>query len=167
MSKAITREFVRARGVRRAVWKRGVAVTAAALMLALPVGLGAPVAAQAQSVSSASLPPLATNERVRRELVSAAIADEIRIHCPSISARMLRALARLHELETHAFNLGYTADDVREMRRSEENRAELRRLRDAYLVSNGVVEGDVDSYCRLGQVEIERSTLIGWLLRAS
>lgn len=139
---------------------------APALGLAMaPLG-SAGGAVQAQSVSSASLPPLASNDRVRRELVSAAIADEIRIHCPTISARMLRALGRLHELENYAFSLGYTAEDVREMRRSEENRAELRRLRDGYLAQNGVVEGDADSYCRLGLAEIERQTLIGWLLNA-
>jgi hypothetical protein len=145
--------------------RAGLFGAAVALGLALLPAGQAP--AQAQALSSASLPPLAANERVRRELVSAAIADEIRIQCPTITARILRALGRLHELETYAFSLGYSEDDVREMRRSEENRAELRRLRDAYLGENGVVQGDADSYCRLGMAEIERQTLVGWLLRAS
>jgi hypothetical protein len=121
-------------------------------------------ATTAAAQSDASLPPLAQVERVRQELLAGAIGDEIQTHCPTISARMFRVLGRLYQLEQYALGLGYTREDISEMRRSPENRAELQRLRNEYLAANGVVEGQPDTYCALGRREIANGTFIGSLL---
>lgn len=114
-----------------------------------------------------ALPPLGDDPRVRNEFLSAAVGDEIRKNCPTISARFFRVIGRAKELEDYALSKGYSEDDIAAMRKDPENKAELKRLRDAYLAQNGVVPGDADSYCRLGLAEIEKNSLTGWLLRAN
>ncbi|MDF0599231.1 DUF5333 domain-containing protein [Psychromarinibacter sp. C21-152] len=114
-----------------------------------------------------ALPPLGDNPRVRAEFLSAAVGDEIRKNCPTISARFFRVMARAKELEDYALSLGYTKDDITRMRKDPANKAELKRLRDTYLAQNGVTPGDAESYCRLGLAEIEKNSLTGWLLRAN
>ncbi|MEM1388479.1 MAG: DUF5333 domain-containing protein [Pseudomonadota bacterium] len=112
------------------------------------------------------LPPLKDDTRVQQEFLAAAIGDEIRKRCPSISARMLRVMARANDLERYALDQGYAEADIKALRRDESAKAWLRAQRDAYLAKNGVVAGDAASYCRLGMAEIERNSLTGWLLRA-
>ena len=111
------------------------------------------------------LPPLEDNQRVRYEFLSAAVGDEIRKNCPTISHRMMRVLYRFGELKNYALSLGYTRDDFSRIRKSQEAKAQLTALRDRYLEKHGVKQGDVESYCRLGREEIEKNTLTGWLLR--
>ena len=118
------------------------------------------------SAPAFALPPLEENARVNHDFLSAAVGDEIRKNCPDISARMLRVLKRANDLEEYAISLGYTKADIDEMRQNPDAKARLRANRDAYLAKNGVIEGDADSYCRLGHAEIEKKTLTGWLLRA-
>lgn len=133
--------------------------TLKALTLAALLAAGTAGAAQ-------SLPPLEENRRVQSEFLSAAIGDEIRKNCPSISARMFRVIGRAKDLENYALSLGYSTDEITAMRKDPANKARLKALRDAYLAQNGVVPGDAGSYCRLGRAEIEKNTLTGWLLHA-
>lgn len=116
---------------------------------------------------AAPLPPLKDNERVMGELVAGEVGYQIQKHCPSISARMLRALGRLRDLETYARDLGYSADDFDALSKDPLARAMRDRRVAAYLSNNGVTKGDADSYCSLGLDEIERNSLTGWLLRAN
>lgn len=118
------------------------------------------------AVDAKSLPPLEENSRVRGEFLAAAIGDEIRKNCPSISARMLRVLGRVNKLEEYAISQGYTKSDIKEMREDPGAKARLKAMRDDYLAANGVVAGNPDSYCRLGHEEIQKKSLTGWLLRA-
>lgn len=118
------------------------------------------------AVNAAALEPLAENPRVQSEFLAAAVGDEIRKNCPTISARLFRAVHMARELERYALGLGYTEEDIRAMRKDPAAKALLKRRRDAYLSANGVVEGDPDSYCRLGREEIATKTLTGRLLRA-
>ncbi|MDJ0626942.1 MAG: DUF5333 domain-containing protein [Rhodobacter sp.] len=129
-----------------------------ATLLALFLSVGA---------QAAVLQPLEDNPRVRGEFLAAAVGDEIRKNCPTISARMFRVLRKANELEDYALSLGYSRDDIKEMRKSPAAKARLKALRDAYLVRNGVTKGDAESYCRLGYEEIEKNSLTGWLLRAN
>lgn len=95
------------------------------------------------------------------------IADEIRNTCPSISARMFRALNRINGIQNEAKALGYSKEEIDRFRKSDANKAELRRRGEAYLTANGVTLGDSDSYCTLGRAEIAKSSQIGTLLRAN
>lgn len=114
---------------------------------------------------AADLPPLAENERVRTEFLAGAVGDEIVDNCPDMAARMLVVIGKLNDLNNYAKSLGYTSEQIREFRKSDENKARLNAMRDEYLAANGVVPGDTESYCRLGRQEIEQRTLIGSLLR--
>lgn len=127
----------------------------------------AAVLVTASAGAAMALPPLEDDPRVVREFFAAAVGDEIRNNCPSISARMLRVVVRVKELESYALKLGYSQDDITAMRKSPEAKEKLKQMRDAYLAKNGVTEGDAQSYCRLGLAEIEKNTLTGYLLRAN
>lgn len=128
--------------------------------------LGLALLTASAAVNAGALEPLAENPRVQSEFLAAAIGDEIRKNCPTISARLFRALHMARELERYALGLGYTEEDIRAMRKDPAAKALLNRRRDEYLSANGVVEGDRDSYCRLGREEIAAKTLTGRLLRA-
>ncbi|MDJ0825931.1 MAG: DUF5333 domain-containing protein [Rhodobacter sp.] len=120
----------------------------------------------ASSAAAAVLQPLEDDTRVRAEFLAAAVGDEIRKNCPTISARMFRVLRRASDLKDYALSQGYSEDDIDAMRESPAAKARLRAMRDAYLAKHGVTNGDPDSYCRLGYEEIEKNSLTGWLLRA-
>lgn len=118
------------------------------------------------TTAAADLPPLSQNERVRTEFLAGAVGEEIVNNCPRISARMLVVFGKLRDLQQYARSLGYTDAQIREFRKSRENKAALERSRDTYLAQNGVVAGDAESYCRLGRQEIANQTLIGSLIRS-
>lgn len=111
--------------------------------------------------------PLEEVESVTNGLLWIGIADEIRNTCPSISARMIRALGYINDIQNEAKSLGYSKAEIDAFRKSDANKAELRRRGEAYLQANGVTLTDPDSYCVLGRAEIKKSSQIGALLRAN
>lgn len=115
---------------------------------------------------ASNLPPLIEDAHITGEFVAAAVGDEIRQNCPTISARVFVVLGRINELGSYARGRGYTDDEIKAFRESRANKDELNRRRDAYLAQNGVVAGDAESYCRLGRREIEAGSRIGTLLRS-
>jgi hypothetical protein len=128
---------------------------AASLASVLATGAGA----------QSGLPPLAQDTRVQAEFLAGAVGEEIAKTCDSLAPRMLVVVRRIMALESHARGLGFTADDIRDLRRSEAARAELRQRRDAYLAAHGAVPDQPETYCRLGHEEMRKGTLIGSLLR--
>ena len=117
--------------------------------------------------AATALPPLSENERVRAEFLAAAVGDEIRKNCPTISARFWRVYRRAGQLEDYARSLGYSDAEIDAIREDAAAKAQLKAMRDAYLQKAGVTKGDPDSYCRLGLAEIEKNSLTGYLLRAN
>ncbi len=111
--------------------------------------------------------PLEQVSSITDGLLWVGIADEIRNTCPSISARMLRALSYLNEIQNEAKSLGYSKAEIDAFRKSDANKAELRRRGETYLQANGVTLGDAETYCVLGRTEIKKSSQIGVLLRAN
>jgi hypothetical protein len=95
------------------------------------------------------------------------VANEIRETCPNISARMVRAALRLNSIQNEAKGMGYSAEEIDAFRTSEANKAKMRKDGEAYMKDNGVVSGDVATYCALGHAEIAKSSQIGTLLRAN
>ena len=121
----------------------------------------------ASAVSATALAPLEDNARIKAEFLAAAVGDEIRKNCPTISARFWRVWTKANALEDYALELGYSKADIKAMRENPTAKAQLKAMRDAYLAANGVTKGDSDSYCRLGHEEIQKKSLTGWLLRAN
>lgn len=98
-------------------------------------------------------------------ILAIGIADEIRKNCPTISARMFRALSLANGLKGRARDLGYTDAEIDAYRKSDVEKARLKGMRKAYLDAAGVTPGQQAGYCALGRTEIEKGGQIGALLR--
>lgn len=133
------------------------------LMVVLATGLL--VASGNAQAARSDLPPINENPHIIQSLLSAAIGDEIRKNCPTISARMFRAYTAAKDLERYALEQGYSEGEIEAFLDSKAERKAMRARRDAYLAKNGVTEGEPDSYCALGKKEIADGSLTGWLLR--
>lgn len=111
--------------------------------------------------------PLAQDTRVKDSLLAAAVGDEIRKNCPSISARLFVVLAETNNLKRYALANGHSEAEIKAFLNSETEKRRMTGLRDQYLRQNGVVAGDATSYCVLGNAEIARKTLTGRLLKSN
>jgi hypothetical protein len=131
-----------------------------------PLALACGLAVAAPAMAQGGLPPLSQNSYINDRLLVAAIGDQIRRNCPTISER--RSVVRAHALAllSYAMNLGYDRATIDAYLADPRARAAMEARRDAWLVANGAVRGDADSYCRIGLREIGRGTFLGSLLRA-
>lgn len=111
--------------------------------------------------------PLAEEPHINEQLTAAVVGDVIRNTCPSISARMVTVFFKAKELEKYARKAGYQEDEVKVFLKDKTEKARIKALAAEYMAANGVVEGDVDSYCALGRAEIEKDSPIGVLLKAN
>ncbi|WP_347139948.1 DUF5333 domain-containing protein [Paracoccus sp. SSK6] len=132
---------------------------ARAALVALPcvVALAAPAAA---------LPPLSQERHINDSLVQARVADMLRRGCPTLDARLVRAFSEARKLKRYAKDQGYTDAQIDAFLDSKEERRRIYAEADRYMVANGVVNGQPDTFCRLGQQEIARKTIAGSLLVA-
>lgn len=111
--------------------------------------------------------PLSEESHINESLVAVAVGDAIRKICPTISARMVTVYFKAKDLENYARKAGYQEDEVKAFLKDKTEKARIRALAKDYMSANGVVEGDVGSYCALGKAEISKDSLIGSLLRAN
>lgn len=108
--------------------------------------------------------PLAENAHIRDSLVAGRVADVLRNGCGSLHARMLLALSKLDDLKDYAVAEGYTEAEVRAFLKDRKQKDAMKAIAADYLAKAGVVEGDEESYCRVGKDEIAKGTLAGSLL---
>ena len=113
-----------------------------------------------------ALEPLNKDVRVTDSLVAVRVGDTIRNTCPSISAKMFTVLAKWNDLKAYLRDKGYTEDEVEAFRKNKVEKARIKGLAADYLAKAGAVEGDVESYCKVGRDEIAKDTLAGSLLRS-
>jgi hypothetical protein len=123
--------------------------------------LGASLAAAQPAV------PLSEEPHINEQLMAATVGDVIRKTCPSISARMVTVYFKAKELEDYARDAGYQEDEVKAFLKDKAEKARIKAMAMEYMAANGVVEGDVDSYCALGNAEIRKDSPIGALLRSN
>ena len=109
--------------------------------------------------------PLAEEPHINQQLMAAAVGDAIRKTCPSISARMVTVYFKMKELEKYARKAGYQEAEVKVFLKDDTEKARIKGMAAEYMAANGVVSGDVESYCALGRAEIAKGSLIGSLLR--
>lgn len=133
--------------------------------LALAAALAASLVSGASRAEA--LPPLSQNSYINDRLIAARVGDIIRKNCPSVSARLIYAYTQAKALERYALGLGYTEDEVETFIKDKVEKKRVFAAADAYMAANGVVEGDAESYCRLGRAEIEKQSIIGSLLWAN
>lgn len=119
--------------------------------------LGVPAAAQV---------PLSQESHVNDSLIQARVADMLRRGCPGIDARMVRAFSEARKLKRYALDKGYSETEIDAFLDNREQRQRIYREADRYMVANGVVNGEPETFCRLGREEIARKSIAGSLLVA-
>ena len=116
-------------------------------------------------IASAAREPLSTEAYVNQQLIAARVADRIRRECPSINANMVRAFAAAQSLKAYAQRKGYPEAEIDAFLKDRAQRQRIYAEAEAYMAARGVRAGDVQSYCALGQAEIDARSTIGSLIR--
>ena len=119
--------------------------------------IAAPVAAKT---------PLRDVPEIDNALLDLGIADHIRKECPSISARMIKAITYVRGLEKKAKGLGYSKAEIEAYTDSDTEKARMRARGADFFAAKGVDTSDPQSYCALGNAEIQKGSRIGSLLKA-
>jgi Family of unknown function (DUF5333) len=132
--------------------------------LTLTLGVAAMLAAASPAVAQV---PLAEEAYINDSLRAGRIGDVIRNTCPTISARMFVVLMKIEDLKSYALDQGYSRDEVEAFIKNKDQKNRLKAEAAAYLAEAGAVEGDPESYCKVGRDEIAKGSLIGELLRSS
>ena len=113
-----------------------------------------------------ALVPINEEPVIREKLLQGFIGDAIADNCPTIEARKLRALGELNALRDYALKQGYEADVVRAFVTSDEEKARFKAEAAEWLKAKGAEPGNADAYCAIGEEEIAKESLIGYLLRS-
>ncbi len=119
------------------------------------------------STPALALEPINLDPRINESLIAGRVGDVIRNTCPTMSARMIVVYSKLKELERYAREKGYSESDFKAFRNNPSEKDRMKAAAAAYLVQAGAVEGDAQSYCRVGRDEIAKGSLIGELLRST
>jgi Family of unknown function (DUF5333) len=80
---------------------------------------------------------------------------------------MFVVLMKIEDLKSYALDQGYSRDEVEAFIKNKDQKNRLKAEAAAYLAEAGAVEGDPESYCKVGRDEIAKGSLIGELLRSS
>ncbi|MBM1632402.1 DUF5333 domain-containing protein [Sulfitobacter mediterraneus] len=118
------------------------------------------------AVPAMAKPPLREVAVIDDALLDLGIADRIRKSCPTISARMLKAVSYVWDLKAQARALGYSEAEIEAYVDSEAEKDRMRARGRAFFKAKGVDTSDPQSYCALGRAEIQKSSRIGSLLKA-
>lgn len=134
-----------------------------ALMKFAPVA----IAALLLSAPAFALEPINTEEHINKTLLQGFIGDQIADNCPTIEPRTLRALGELNKLKNYALEKGYSAAEIRAFVTDKAEKARGKADAAKWLAAQGAVPGESATYCRIGEEQIARNTLIGYLLRST
>lgn len=113
-----------------------------------------------------ALVPINEEPVITDKLLQGFIADAIDDNCGTIEARKLRALGELNELRDYALELGYEADVVKNFVTSKDEKAKFKVKAAEWLAAKGAEPGNSEAHCRIGEEEIAKDSLIGYLLRS-
>ena len=114
-----------------------------------------------------ALVPINEEPVIRDKLLQGFIGDAIADNCPTMEPRKLRALNELLKLRDYALSQGYSAAEVRAFVESKSEKARGKAEAAAWLKSKGAVPGETAAYCAVGEAEIARGSLVGFLLRST
>lgn len=127
-------------------------LTLAALLVALP---------------ALALEPINKEPHINKTLLQGFIGDQIADNCPTIEARTLRALGELNKLKNYALSKGYSSAEIRAFVTDKTEKARGKAEAAAWLKAKGAEPGKPDAYCALGEAEIAKGSLVGYLLRST
>jgi hypothetical protein len=114
-----------------------------------------------------ALVPINEEPKIMDTLLQGFIGDAIDDNCPTIEARKLRAIGELNKLRDYALAQGYSADEIRALVKSKEEKAKGKAMAAAILKERGAEPGNPEAYCKIGEEEIAKNSLIGYLLRST
>jgi hypothetical protein len=114
-----------------------------------------------------ALVPINEEPKIIDTLLQGFIGDAIDDNCRTIEARKLRALGELAKLRDYALAQGYSADEIRGLVKSKEEKAKGKALAAEWLKAKGAEPGNEAAYCAIGEEEIAKETLVGYLLRST
>ncbi|MBD3663562.1 DUF5333 domain-containing protein [Sulfitobacter sp. TSTF-M16] len=116
--------------------------------------------------TAAAKPPLREVAEIDDALLDLGIADRIRKECPEISARLFKAVSYVRGLEKQAKAMGYSDAEIEAYTDSDVEKDRMKARGAAFFKARGVDTSDPQSYCALGNAEIQKGSRIGSLLRA-
>jgi Family of unknown function (DUF5333) len=111
--------------------------------------------------------PINEEPKIMDTLLQGFIGDAIDDNCDTIEARKLRALGELTKLRDYALAQGYSADEIRDLVKSKEEKAKGKARAAEILKERGAEPGNQEAYCKIGEEEIAKESLIGYLLRST
>ncbi|MBL9051644.1 MAG: DUF5333 domain-containing protein [Tabrizicola sp.] len=114
-----------------------------------------------------ALVPINEEPVIGEKLLQGFIGDAIADNCPTMEARKLRALGELNALRDYAIGQGYEASVVREFVTSDVEKAKFKAKAAEWLKAKGAEPGNPEAYCKIGEEEIAKDSLIGYLLRST
>jgi len=124
------------------------------------------LAALAIATPALALVPINEEPTIVDTLLQGFIGDAIDDNCDSIEARNLRALGELNRLRDRALEMGYSAGEIRAFVTSKEEKAKGKAMAAEWLKAKGAEPGNSAAYCTIGEEEIAKESLIGYLLRS-
>lgn len=113
-----------------------------------------------------ALVPINEEPVIHDKLLQGFIGDAIADNCPTIEARTLRALGELNNLRDYALEQGYKSNVVREFVTSKTEKAKFKAEAAEWLKAKGAEPGNPDAFCKIGEEEIAKESLVGYLLRS-
>jgi hypothetical protein len=114
-----------------------------------------------------ALVPINQEPKIVDTLLQGFIGDAIDDNCPTIQARKLRALGELNKLRDYALSQGYSADEIRALVKSKKEKAKGKAMAAKILKERGAEPGNAEAYCKIGEEEIAKGSLVGYLLRST
>jgi hypothetical protein len=114
-----------------------------------------------------ALVPISEEPVINDTLLQGFIGDAIDDNCSTIEARKVRALNELTKLRDYALKQGYSAQEIRDFVTSKDEKARGKASAAAILKERGAEPGNEAAYCKIGEEEIAKNSLIGKLLRST
>jgi len=109
--------------------------------------------------------PLKDVPYVSEGIIATGIAYEIGRVCPTLTARVLAGIFFLYELQSYAYDLGYSKAEVDGYINDKDEKIRLEAVARERLAGMGAVADQPETYCSVGRQEIELGSQIGKLLR--
>ena len=113
----------------------------------------------------AAKPPLSEVDKITEGLIATGIAYEISEVCADLSPRRLRGVGFLMSLRRYALDLGFSRAEVDAYIDNDAEADRLESIARTRLAAMGAIEGDPETYCRVGRREMAADSQIGRLLR--
>lgn len=108
---------------------------------------------------------LKDDEHITQSLVAAQVGVILSENCPSLEPKVVIATLRAWQLQSYALEQGFSQRQIDRFLKNRDQQARILELARTYLAEAGATDGDPESYCAIGRMEIETDTLAGELLK--